>query len=92
LPYCMNVSRHAQIVADGQWASRIMSSVSSTSPSIAPSIADSESSGVNEPISRSPYSAKLLGRSDEELASSFEYTPAYLPVNRLLIDGSMHDW
>jgi hypothetical protein len=20
------------------------------------------------------------------------YTPAYLPVNRLLIDGSMHDW
>src|SRR5215207_10748247 len=47
-----------------------MSSVSSTSPSIAPSIADSEPSGVGAPISRSPYSAKLLGWSDEELASS----------------------
>ena len=66
----MNVSKHAQIAPGSQWASRIMSSVSSASPSIAPSIADSESSGVNEPISRSPYSAKLLGWSDEELASS----------------------
>jgi len=28
---------------------------------------------------------------DEEAASAFEYTPAYLPVNRLL-DGAMHDW
>ena len=23
---------------------------------------------------------------------SFEYTPAYLPVNRLQLDGTMHDW
>ena len=29
---------------------------------------------------------------DETLAASFEYTPAYLPVNRLQIDGTMHDW
>ena len=29
---------------------------------------------------------------DEELAATFEYAPAYLPVNRLRIDGSMHDW
>ena len=29
---------------------------------------------------------------DEELSKKFEYTPAYLPVNRILIDGSMHDW
>ena len=28
---------------------------------------------------------------DEQLAASFEYTPAYLPVNRLL-DGTLHDW
>jgi len=28
---------------------------------------------------------------DEEAAGAFEYTPAYLPVNRLL-DGTMHDW
>jgi mannonate dehydratase len=28
---------------------------------------------------------------DEATASAFEYTPAYLPVNRLL-DGTMHDW
>ena len=28
---------------------------------------------------------------DEEAAAAFEYTPAYLPVNRLL-DGTMHDW
>ena len=27
----------------------------------------------------------------EEAAGAFEYTPAYLPVNRLL-DGTMHDW
>ena len=29
---------------------------------------------------------------DETLAASFAYTPAYLPVNRLQIDGTMHDW
>jgi mannonate dehydratase len=29
---------------------------------------------------------------DEELAASYAYTPAYLPVNRLQRDGSMHDW
>jgi mannonate dehydratase len=29
---------------------------------------------------------------DDELADSFEYSPAYLPVNRLQLDGSMHDW
>jgi mannonate dehydratase len=28
---------------------------------------------------------------DEVAAGAFEYTPAYLPVNRLL-DGTMHDW
>ena len=28
---------------------------------------------------------------DEAAAGAFEYTPAYLPVNRLL-DGTMHDW
>jgi len=28
---------------------------------------------------------------DEEAASALPYTPAYLPVNRLL-DGTMHDW
>ena len=28
---------------------------------------------------------------DEPAAASFEYIPAYLPVNRLL-DGTMHDW
>ena len=28
---------------------------------------------------------------DEPAAAAFEYTPAYLPVNRLL-DGTMHDW
>jgi len=28
---------------------------------------------------------------DDELAASYEYTPAYLPVNRLL-DGTVHDW
>lgn len=28
---------------------------------------------------------------DDELAKSFDYTPAYLPVNRLL-DGTVHDW
>jgi hypothetical protein len=47
-----------------------MSSVSSNSPSIAPGISDLEPSGLAEPISPSPYSAKLLGWSDEELASS----------------------
>jgi mannonate dehydratase len=28
---------------------------------------------------------------DETAAAAFPYTPAYLPVNRLL-DGTMHDW
>jgi len=28
---------------------------------------------------------------DEEAAEAYPYTPAYLPVNRLL-DGTMHDW
>lgn len=28
---------------------------------------------------------------DDELADSYAYTPAYLPVNRLL-DGTVHDW
>jgi len=28
---------------------------------------------------------------DESAAAAFEYTPAYLPVSRLL-DGTMHDW
>ncbi|MEV8183181.1 D-mannonate dehydratase ManD [Specibacter sp. NPDC078692] len=28
---------------------------------------------------------------NEELAKSYDYTPAYLPVNRLL-DGTVHDW
>ncbi len=28
---------------------------------------------------------------DEDLAARFEYTPAHLPVNRLL-DGTLHDW
>jgi len=28
---------------------------------------------------------------DEAAAGAFDYTPAYLPVNRLL-DGTMHDW
>ena len=29
---------------------------------------------------------------NEDLAATFEYTPAYLPINRLRLDGSMHDW
>jgi mannonate dehydratase len=29
---------------------------------------------------------------DEDLAAQFEYAPAYLPVNRLQLDGSVHDW
>ncbi|WP_307865008.1 D-mannonate dehydratase ManD [Myceligenerans salitolerans] len=28
---------------------------------------------------------------DEDLAARFEYTPAYLPINRTL-DGTVHDW
>jgi mannonate dehydratase len=28
---------------------------------------------------------------DQEAAARFEYTPAYLPVNRTL-DGTVHDW
>ncbi|MEO6944660.1 MAG: D-galactonate dehydratase family protein, partial [Lacisediminihabitans sp.] len=29
---------------------------------------------------------------DDDLAASFKYTPAYLPVNRLKLDGTIHDW
>jgi mannonate dehydratase len=29
---------------------------------------------------------------DDDLAAGFEYTPAFLPVNRLQIDGTIHDW
>ena len=29
---------------------------------------------------------------NEELAAGFEYAPAYLPVNRLQLDGTIHDW
>ena len=29
---------------------------------------------------------------DEELAATFDYSAAYLPVNRLQLDGTMHDW
>jgi L-alanine-DL-glutamate epimerase and related enzymes of enolase superfamily len=29
---------------------------------------------------------------DDDLAATFAYSPAYLPVNRLKLDGSMHDW
>jgi mannonate dehydratase len=29
---------------------------------------------------------------DDDLAAGFEYTPAYLPVNRLQLDGTIHDW
>jgi mannonate dehydratase len=29
---------------------------------------------------------------DDDLAATFEYEPAYLPVNRLQLEGSMHDW
>jgi mannonate dehydratase len=29
---------------------------------------------------------------DDQLASTFDYTAAYLPVNRLQLDGSVHDW
>jgi mannonate dehydratase len=29
---------------------------------------------------------------NDELAATFEYTPAYLPVNRLTLDGTIHDW
>ena len=29
---------------------------------------------------------------DEAAAARFEYVPAYLPVNRLLRDGTVHDW
>jgi mannonate dehydratase len=40
-----------------------------------------------------PGTSPGLGVSyDEKLASQFEYEPAYLPVNRLKIDGTMHDW
>ena len=58
------------MIAIFQWVSVVVSSVSSISPSIAPSIADSGSPDLSGPISPSPYSAKLLGWSDEELASS----------------------
>jgi mannonate dehydratase len=29
---------------------------------------------------------------DDEAAAEFPYAPAYLPVNRLNLDGTMHDW
>ena len=29
---------------------------------------------------------------DDELAATYAYAPAYLPVNRLKLDGSVHDW
>lgn len=29
---------------------------------------------------------------DVELAQKYDYEPAYLPVNRLKLDGTMHDW
>ncbi|MBG6238525.1 mannonate dehydratase [Mycetocola sp. CAN_C7] len=29
---------------------------------------------------------------DDALAGTFEYQPAYLPVNRLALDGTLHDW
>lgn len=29
---------------------------------------------------------------DDEVAGAYAYAPAYLPVNRLKLDGSMHDW
>jgi hypothetical protein len=47
-----------------------MTSESPAIPSIVPSDTDSDRLAVGEPISPSPYSAKLLGWSDEELASS----------------------
>jgi mannonate dehydratase len=29
---------------------------------------------------------------DDDLAAGFDYTPAFLPVNRLQVDGTIHDW
>lgn len=29
---------------------------------------------------------------DSDLADQFEYEPAYLPVNRMKLDGTIHDW
>jgi mannonate dehydratase len=29
---------------------------------------------------------------DDDLAAKFDYAPAYLPVNRLQLDGTIHDW
>lgn len=29
---------------------------------------------------------------DDDLAATFEYSTAYLPVNRLQLDGTIHDW
>lgn len=38
------------------------------------------------------FSRFLLGIDiDEDVAATFPYQRAYLPVNRLL-DGTMHDW
>jgi len=40
-----------------------------------------------------PSDSPGLGVSyDIGLASEFEYEPAYLPVSRLKVDGTMHDW
>ena len=47
-----------------------MTSKSPITPSIVPDDTGAERIGVGEPISPSPYSARLLGWSDEELASS----------------------
>ena len=43
--------------------------------------------GLLDPGEKSGLGVEL----DEVVAGSFEYAPAYLPVNRLL-DGTMHDW
>jgi len=45
------------------------------------------SGGLLDPGERPGLGVEL----DESAAAAFEYTPAYLPVNRLL-DGTMHDW
>jgi hypothetical protein len=84
----MNVYRHALIAVDRRVGVRIMSNVSANSPSIAPDIAGSEPSGVAEPISASPYSAKLLGWSGEELASSDFFR--LVDAIRWLIDAEQH--
>ena len=40
-----------------------------------------------------PGTAPGLGvEYDEDLAATFEYSTAYLPINRLQLDGTVHDW